>query len=52
MKLIAMVTEQTSIVRLLDALGEPSSAPERSPARGPPYWRSTLLRRKVLGHAG
>lgn len=50
MTLVAMVTEQAGVTRLLAALGEPTSVPERSPARGPPYWRSTVLRRKAPGH--
>jgi Putative transposase/Transposase zinc-binding domain len=50
MKLVAIVTDHASIVRFLAALGEPTSVSERSPARGPPYWRSTVLRRKALGH--
>lgn len=32
--------------RYLRAIGEPTDAPERSPARGPPYWKSTVLRRR------
>jgi len=28
-----------------DALGESTDAPARAPARGPPYWRSRVLRR-------
>jgi hypothetical protein len=31
--------------------GEPTAVPERSPSRGPPYWKSTVLRRKALGEA-
>ena len=50
MKLVAMLTEARQIVRFLAALGQPTSVPERSPARGPPYWRSTVLRKKALGH--
>jgi hypothetical protein len=50
MSLVAMVTEQAGITRFLVALGEPTSVPKRSPARGPPYWRSTVLRRKALGY--
>jgi len=41
MTLVAMVTEQAAITRLLAALGVPTFVPERSPARGPPYWRGT-----------
>jgi Putative transposase len=49
MKLVAMVTEPKSIARFLTAIGEAVQVPARSPSRGPPYWRSTVLRRKALG---
>jgi hypothetical protein len=45
MKLVALVKKPASIARFLDGIGEPTSVPERSPPRGPPYWRSTVLRR-------
>jgi hypothetical protein len=48
MKLTALVTEPKNITRFLAALGEPTDLPARSPSRGPPYWRSTVLRRKAL----
>ncbi len=44
-----MVTEPASVVRYLASIGEPSDVPARSPSRGPPYWKSTVLRRKALG---
>jgi hypothetical protein len=47
MKLIALVTEPKSIVRYLTKLGEPIDVPARSTSRGPPYWKSTVLRRKA-----
>jgi hypothetical protein len=49
MKLVSMVTDPKSIARYLAALGELTEVPDRSPSRGPPYWKSTVLRRKVLG---
>lgn len=49
MKLVAMLTEPKSIRRLLAAIGEPTDVPARSPSRGPPYWKSTVLRRRALG---
>ena len=49
MKLVAMVTEPASIQRFLAALGEATEVPARSPSRGPPYWKSRVLRRKALG---
>jgi hypothetical protein len=45
MKLLAMVTEPKSIRRLLRHLGEPTEPPAREPARGPPFWKSRVLRR-------
>ena len=44
LKLVAMVTDPKSIARYLDALGEPTEPPTRTPSRGPPYWKSTVLR--------
>jgi hypothetical protein len=57
MKLLAMVTDPASIARYLAAVGEASEVPRRSPSRGPPYWKSRVLRRQALGegdgsHAG
>jgi hypothetical protein len=49
MKLIAIVTEPKSVARFLAKLGEPTDLPARSPSRGPPYWKSTVLRRNALG---
>jgi hypothetical protein len=46
MRLLAMVTDPKSVARYLRALGE---APTRTPARGPPYWQSRVLRRGALG---
>ena len=49
MKLLAIVTRPENIARYLTAIGEPTDLPARSPSRGPPYWKSVLLRRKALG---
>ena len=46
MKLLALLTDPKSITRYLRAIGQPTDALERSPARGPPYWKSTVLRRR------
>jgi hypothetical protein len=46
-----MVTERESVERYLTNIGELITVPERSPSRGPPYWKSTVLRRKALGDA-
>jgi hypothetical protein len=51
MKLIAMVTEPKSVERYLARIGELTHVPGRSPSRGPPYWKSVVLRRKALGDA-
>jgi hypothetical protein len=48
-KLLAMVTNPASIARYLAAVGEATEVPRRSPARGPPYWKSRVLRRQALG---
>jgi hypothetical protein len=47
MKLVALVTEPESVARYLAKLGEPIDVPTRSASRGPPYWKSTVLRRKA-----
>ena len=49
MRLLAMVTEPKSTARYLRSLGEPTDAPPRTPARGPPYWQSHVLRRSATG---
>ncbi|AUX46329.1 uncharacterized protein SOCE26_078340 [Sorangium cellulosum] len=36
---------------LLSAATPPRASPARSPNRGPPYWKSTVLRRKAPGDA-
>jgi hypothetical protein len=38
-----------SIARYLATVGEATEVPRRSPGRGPPYWKSRVLRRKVVG---
>ena len=48
MKLIAMVTEPKSVARYLAGIGELTNVPGRSPSRGPPYWKSIVLRKKAL----
>jgi hypothetical protein len=49
MKLVALIKEPRSIRRFLAALGEDTDVPARSPSRGPPYWKSTVLRQKAPG---
>lgn len=47
MKLIALVTDLESAARYLTKIGERVDLPGRSKSRGPPYWKSTVLRRKA-----
>jgi hypothetical protein len=51
MKLVDMVTDSKSVARYLAGIGELAEVPCRSPSRGPPYWKSVVLRRKALGGA-
>jgi hypothetical protein len=51
MKLVAMVTDPKSVTRYLAGIGELAEVPGRSPSRGPPSWKSVVLRRKALGGA-
>ena len=47
LRLVALMTEPKEIRHYLRAVGEPTEGPDRSPARGPPYWRSRALRRRA-----
>lgn len=49
MKLLAMVTDPRSVERYLAKIGETTDVPGRAPSRGPPYWRSTVLRQRAVG---
>ena len=49
MKLLAMVNSSKSIARYLSAIGESTDVPRPSPSRGPPFWKSVVLRRNALG---
>ncbi len=49
MRRLAVIKESASIARYLAGVGEATEVPRRSPSRGPPYWKSQVLRRKVLG---
>ena len=49
MRLLAMVTERASVRRFLAQRGELVEVPERSPSRGPPYWKSVVMRRNGMG---
>jgi hypothetical protein len=50
MRLVAVIKNPASIARYLAGIGEPTELPARSPDRGPPYWKSTILRRQALGY--
>jgi hypothetical protein len=47
MKLRAIVTDPTNIRRYLRHLDEATELPHRAPARDPPYFRSSVVRRKL-----
>jgi hypothetical protein len=47
MRLVGLVTEPKSVARYLRGIGEPTDVPKRTPARGPPYWASRVLRRSA-----
>lgn len=49
MTLLGLVKAPASIARYLATLCEATEVPRRSPGRGPPYWKSHVLRRQVLG---
>ena len=49
MKLLALVKSPASTSRYLAAAGEGTEVRRRSPGRGPPYWKSRVLRRRALG---
>ena len=49
MRLLAMVEEPANVARYLAAVGEATEVPPRSPGRGPPYWKSRVLRRQAFG---
>jgi hypothetical protein len=44
-----MVEDPANVARYLAAAGEATEMPRRSPGRGPPYWKSRVLRRQALG---
>jgi hypothetical protein len=46
MKIVALVTDPDSVAGYLRHVGEPTLPPKLSPARGPPYYQSRVLRRR------
>jgi hypothetical protein len=51
LRLHALVRDPASIRRILRHRGEPTEPPPIAPARGPPYWKSTVMRRKADAQA-
>jgi hypothetical protein len=49
MKLLGLVNSPAIVSRILATVGEATEVKQRSPGRGPPYWKSRVLRRQVLG---
>jgi hypothetical protein len=49
MRLLAVIKEPAGIARTFGVVGEATEVPRRSPGRGPPYWKSRILRRQALG---
>jgi hypothetical protein len=49
MRLLAMVEDPANVTPHLAGVGEATEVPPRSPGRGPPYWKSRVLRRQALG---
>ena len=52
MKLRALVTEPSNVRRYLRHLDEVTELPSRASARGPPYFKSRVVRRKLAQQAG
>ena len=52
MRLLAVVKNPLSIARYLAAAGELTDVPRRAPGRGPPYWKSRVLRLQAVGDEG
>ncbi len=46
MRLVALVKNAQNVARYLRHLGLPTDVPPLAPARGPPFWQSTVLRRR------
>jgi hypothetical protein len=46
MRLRALITAAQSIERFLCRIGEPTEPPTLSPARGPPFFESRVVRRR------
>jgi hypothetical protein len=49
MKRLGLVKNPALISRTLATVEEAAEVPRRAPGRGPPYWKSRVLRLQVLG---
>jgi len=49
MRLLAVIKEPANVARYLAGVGEATEEPRRCPGRGPPYWKSRVLRRQLVG---
>ena len=49
MRLLAVVKEPANIAGYLAHVGEMTEVPRRSPDRGPPHWKSRVLRLQAIG---
>ncbi len=50
MRLLAVIKEPGNVLRYLAGVGETTEVPRRSPDRGPPHWKSRVLRLHALGN--
>ena len=50
MRLLAVIKEPANVARYLAGVGETTEVPRRSPGRGPPHWKSQVLRLQALGN--
>jgi hypothetical protein len=51
MRLLAVFTEASEILRSLRGIGEQAEVPHQAPARARPYRTSRALRRRAFGDA-
>src|SRR5690349_12530644 len=45
-RLLAVITDLTEVARLLHHRGEPTEPPARAPPRNPPYFKTSVVRRR------
>ncbi len=49
MRLLAVIKEPANVLRYLAGVGETTEVPRRSTSRGPPHWKSRVLRLQAPG---